>query len=56
MRLLLRRAIKVCRQEKVVPPSVEIKNAITVLRHAIKVCGQELGECVGGATVFLELE
>ena len=41
MRPLLRSAIKLCRQERFVPPSVEMKNAITVLRHAIKVCRQK---------------
>ena len=46
MRPLLRRALKVCRQERAVPPSVEMKNTITVLRYAIKVCRQESGECV----------
>ena len=55
---LLRRAIKVCRQEGVVPPSVEIKMS---LRHARKVRRQESGEWVPphpmrGATVLLQLE
>ena len=43
MRPLLRRAIKVCRQERVVPPSVEIK---MLLRHGRKACRQESEEWV----------
>ena len=46
MRPLLRRAVKVCRLERVVPPLCGNKNVITALRRAKKVCRLESWECV----------